>query len=338
MAVAKTALKQIEALRLPADPINFELWYTYALGQNPRLNAAINQLLEQRGTLMESELERLHAEHLSSRRFEIQLENAAQEFAEELAQVVERVGEASASSKLYSIKLDVGAKGLDSNQTLERLKTVVHALVTATKEMEAKNLSLEERLEDAREKTEELQLRVEKTRFEIAIDSLTQLGNRRYFDETLARMIDHSRKAGSPLTLLMADIDHFKRFNDTYGHSIGDDVLRVVAANIKAALRADAVACRYGGEEFAVILRNADAASSKMVAERIREAVSSKELKKRSTDQVLGRVTISIGVVQLRDGESAAELIERADECMYAAKHAGRNRVVCETTETQSRD
>jgi diguanylate cyclase len=331
MPLAKAALQQIEVLRVPADPINFELFYVYAAGYNQRLNQAINQILDQNGKLTESDLDRLHAEHLSSRRSVIQLDKVAQRLSSEIAQVVQNLDEASTSSKSYRQELDVSVRGLDGDLPFDKLTSVVDALVSATIKIEERNHSFEERLEESKATTEQLQLNVEKIRRDISLDSLTQLGNRRYLDETLTRTVSQSRETGSALTLLMADIDNFKHFNDTFGHPIGDEVLRLVAGNIKSALRQNDVACRYGGEEFVVILPNVDVVRGQMVAERIREAVSSKQLKKRSTDQVIGQVTISVGVVQLRDHESEAEFIERADECMYAAKQAGRNRVICET-------
>jgi diguanylate cyclase len=133
------------------------------------------------------------------------------------------------------------------------------------------------------------------------------------------------------LTLLITDIDHFKRFNDSYGHLTGDQVLRLVALSVKQNVKGADLAARFGGEEFAVILPNTPMRSALTVAEHIRRAVMSKELVKRSTGENLGRVTISIGVASYRPGDTYASLIDRADTCLYAAKRGGRNKVVCET-------
>jgi diguanylate cyclase len=133
------------------------------------------------------------------------------------------------------------------------------------------------------------------------------------------------------LSLLMTDIDHFKAFNDTYGHLTGDQVLRLVAQSVKQNVKGQDIAARYGGEEFAVILPNTVLRSAVTVADHIRRAVMSKELMKRSTGEHLGRITISIGVASLRPGDNMQSLIGRADTCLYAAKRAGRNRVICET-------
>ena len=129
----------------------------------------------------------------------------------------------------------------------------------------------------------------------------------------------------------MTDIDHFKTFNDTWGHLTGDQVLRLVAMSMKQNVKGQDIAARYGGEEFAVILPNTVLRSGLTVADHIRRAVMSKELMKRSTGQNLGRVTISLGVATARKGDTAQSLIARADACLYAAKRNGRNRVICET-------
>jgi diguanylate cyclase len=129
----------------------------------------------------------------------------------------------------------------------------------------------------------------------------------------------------------MTDIDHFKAFNDTWGHLTGDQVLRLVAISVKQNVKGQDIAARYGGEEFAVILPNTVLRSALTVADHIRRAVMSKELMKRSTGQNLGRVTISLGVATLHNGDTAQSLIARADACLYAAKRNGRNRVICET-------
>jgi diguanylate cyclase len=129
----------------------------------------------------------------------------------------------------------------------------------------------------------------------------------------------------------MTDIDHFKNFNDTWGHLTGDQVLRLVAMSLKQNVKGQDIAARYGGEEFAVILPNTVLRSALTVADHIRRAVMSKELMKRSTGQNLGRVTISLGCATARKGDTVQSLIARADACLYAAKRNGRNRVICET-------
>jgi diguanylate cyclase len=132
------------------------------------------------------------------------------------------------------------------------------------------------------------------------------------------------------VTLVMCDIDHFKTFNDTWGHQTGDQVLRLVANCLSENVKGRDTAARYGGEEFAVILPQTSLADAVGLADQIRGKVESKKLVKKSTGDILGMITISMGVAQYNPQESLDEFVARADTCLYAAKHAGRNRVVCE--------
>jgi diguanylate cyclase len=197
--------------------------------------------------------------------------------------------------------------------------------------MELSNKILQDRLRESKHEIRSLQEDLVAVRTESLTDPLTSLANRKAFDGALAAAVTSAQSSQEPLTLLITDIDHFKRFNDSFGHLTGDQVLRLVALSVKQNVKGADLAARFGGEEFAVILPNTPLRSGLTVAEHIRRAVMSKELVKRSTGENLGRITISIGVASFHRGDSPAALIERADACLYAAKRGGRNRVICET-------
>src|SRR3712207_1895943 len=157
-------------------------------------------------------------------------------------------------------------------------------------------------------------------------DALTGLANRKSFDERFEHAVAEA-KHGKPLTLALIDIDHFKSFNDTWGHQTGDQVLRYVAGVIGRMSEAPRFAARYGGEEFAILFPSEDAAAVTASLEQIRQEIGSRSLKRRSTNEELGAVTISCGLAQFRPGETGAQITDRADSALYASKHAGRNRV-----------
>ncbi|MDQ4134617.1 MAG: GGDEF domain-containing protein, partial [Pseudomonadota bacterium] len=159
-------------------------------------------------------------------------------------------------------------------------------------------------------------------------DPLTGISNRKHFEEMLIKAIEHAGAHKLPLALILIDIDHFKRFNDTYGHLTGDQVLRLVGVTMRERVRSKATLARFGGEEFGVILPETSLESARSTAEQIRENVMSRELVKRSTGESLGKVTVSLGIASFRKGDTAISLLERADQCMYMAKRAGRNRTV----------
>ncbi|MNN13161.1 Diguanylate cyclase DosC [compost metagenome] len=155
-------------------------------------------------------------------------------------------------------------------------------------------------------------------------DPLTGAGNRIAMEQTLQREIDMSRRHQQPLSLLMLDIDHFKRVNDSHGHSAGDDVLKAIAATIKAQLRNVDMVFRYGGEEFLVLLSNTSREAAAMVGERLRYATQAAEY---YADGHLIELTVSLGCSTLLPGESADSLLRRADSALYVAKREGRNRL-----------
>lgn len=155
-------------------------------------------------------------------------------------------------------------------------------------------------------------------------DALTNTGNRVAMDQSLAREVDISRRHKQPLSVLMLDIDHFKKVNDSYGHYTGDQVLKSIALTLKGQLRNIDRIFRYGGEEFVVILANTDGVSAGLVGERLRQAV--RELRFNEFAPAL-TMTVSLGCSTLLSAETADSLLRRADDALYAAKREGRNRL-----------
>jgi two-component system cell cycle response regulator len=161
-------------------------------------------------------------------------------------------------------------------------------------------------------------------------DGLTGLHNRRYMESHLATLAEQALLRGKSLALMMLDIDYFKSINDSYGHDAGDDVLREFALRIRKTIRGIDLACRYGGEEFVVVMPEADLHVASMVAERLRRAIAGEPFSVHKGAKRI-KVTISIGLSILeRKGEPVSDALKRADVALYRAKHDGRNRVVAE--------
>jgi diguanylate cyclase len=207
---------------------------------------------------------------------------------------------------------------------------LVDGLLGATRAMEERTNNLENELQRSSQQVTELKTQLEDVRKESRIDPLTGVANRKTFDVELQAALEDAAETGAALTLLMCDIDHFKTFNDTWGHQTGDQVLRLVANCLSENVKGRDTAARYGGEEFVVILRQTALDNAVRLANQIRSTVESKKLVKKSTGDILGRLTISIGVAQLTSQDSAETLVQRADTCLYRAKRSGRNRVVGE--------
>jgi diguanylate cyclase len=341
MAFAELALGQIKSLRQTAVPRNYEIWYVYATGYNAPLNKIINETLARNGKLTEADLEQIYETYLSHVKTTDRIDKVGARVIGEIDDVMRLISDALGMSASYDASLCWATEKLSTAETRDQVKTIVESLVKSTREMHDTNKALEGRLMLSMAEISNLQQSLEAIRAESLTDPLTGLGNRKYFDRSIETAVQNALATNEPLSLLMFDIDHFKSFNDSYGHLTGDQVLRLVGMSLKQTIKGQDITARYGGEEFAVVLPNTALRQALTVADHIRRAVMSKELKKKSTGEILGRVTISVGVSMLKAGDDTDALIERADACLYAAKRAGRNRVVCEAdpeyiAETQS--
>ena len=328
--LADTALGLIKSHQLPADPPSFEIWYTYAGRFIPALNQSLNEALNSAKRLTADDVERIYEKYALSFRLGEYVEAVGGKIEGQVGNVLSTIGAALGSAHKYSENLSGLDRRLDRNSDPASLRAIIDGLQRATAEAEEQNKQFEKRLEDAQGQIRQMQANLYAFFLESRSDSLTSLGNRKYFDQSLAAAVAHARQSGSPLSLLMCDIDHFKYFNDTYGHTIGDDILRLIAAVIKRLVKDGDVAARYGGEEFAIIMPNTPLPDATALAERIRSTVMGRDMSVRSTGKSLGRVTISIGAAQLQGSETPLDLIERADACLYRAKRAGRNKVVAD--------
>ena len=330
MAFAEVALSQIKSLRHTAGPRNYEIWYVYATGYNPPLNQIINETLARNGKLTEADLEQLYDTYLSHLKTTDRIDKVGARVIGEIGDVVNLITEALGMTASYDASLAGADQKLASASNREQLVEIIEMLAKSTHQMRETNRVLEDRLSLSKSEISGLQHSLEAIRAESLTDPLTGLGNRKYFDRMIGMAVQTALANCQPLSLLMFDIDHFKSFNDSYGHLTGDQVLRLVGLSLKHAIKGQDITARYGGEEFAVVLPNTALRQALTVADHIRRAVMAKELKKKSTGEILGRVTISVGVSMLKPGDDTDALIERADACLYAAKRNGRNRVICE--------
>jgi diguanylate cyclase len=331
MAFAEIALGQIKALRQPAIPRIYEVWYNYATGYNPSLNEKVNEALSSNGTLTDSDIDYIYTTFISPTRLVDEIGSVNTKLGGEIDQVMALIDAAVRSATKHDASLADATKKLGGANDRDAVRGIIESLVQTASDIKRDNHALEARLKSSKQEITQLQQNLETVRNESLTDPLTTLANRKYFDDALARHIAEAAAAAEPLSLMLTDIDHFKTFNDTFGHLTGDQVLRLVALSVKQNVKGQDIAARYGGEEFAVVLPRTALREAITVADQIRRAVMSKELMKRSTGEHLGRVTISIGVATHHRGDTIASLIERADSCLYAAKRNGRNRVICET-------
>lgn len=328
----EAALERIKALQLAPHPQNYELWYRFAEGRNPALMAAVKEALDGPQAISQSDCDRIYAKFLAPLRMADELETVGTGMLGEIDGIMTAINSTLEWQSQPRMQMAAMATHIVDTDDFSGLREIVGALAETAQGIERSNAKLEVHLRDSKREIGLLRQQLATVRNEILTDPLTSLGNRSHFDHAIVDAMRTAAARNADLSLLMIDVDHFKRFNDNYGHLIGDQVLRLVAQTLREHLKGRDFAARYGGEEFAIILPDTALRQAETVAGHILLAISSRELTKRSTHERLGRVTVSIGAASARRGEAAGDLIERADNCLYAAKRAGRNCVVCEDT------
>lgn len=329
--VGDEALRRLKAAGAPLSPRSFEVFYCAAKGDNAALCEALDAILDANSFISLPEIDRLYDAHIAPRTFTAHAERTSAGVLNEIDHVMEMMDLALGSTANYGQSLNDLSQDLNGTVDRDRVRDVVSRLVMATKEASATNKTLEARLRETRGEISTLRETLEMVRIEALTDAVTGLANRKHFDEMLMKSVDQASLHRMPLALVMADIDRFKHFNDTYGHLTGDQVLRLVGMTLRDRVKRKATLARFGGEEFGIILPDTTLDVAQEIAESVRKSVMSRELVKRSTGESLGRVTISVGVATAQTGDTAATLLERADHCMLTAKRLGRNQTILET-------
>lgn len=337
-ADSDVAEKAIAAIRLhgsPAYPRSYEVWYAHLSGALPNLSVFLLQELATGAAIDAAMIDRLYERFIRTDRLAQVADQASAQMLDEIASLSGAIGEALDASERYHDAISVASQEGPASAERAQLREWVETLVVATRSEVSRKAKLEAQLRDTAREIRNLKESLEATRIEAQTDPLTSLPNRRYFHEMLQQHLDRAESDGAPLTLIMADIDYFKRFNDEHGHLTGDQVLRLVARTMNDKLADEAVITRYGGEEFAIILPDVPLNEARHRAEAVRQTVLTRELVKRSTNEKLGRITLSLGVAAYKLGDTSISLVERADQALLTAKRNGRNRTVTQDGPTR---
>lgn len=330
--IAEQALSALRRVKLAATPKNIELWYLLIEGRSPALDRDVQRLSQQDGSFLQNDADALYDAHIVRQGLSRDLVDLIQRFEDEMVKISEAVESSGANATGNTEKLRfLSAELKRSAQGNPAIGALMDGVLSVAKSVREANERLEDQLARSSNEVDSLRRNIENIQQEAMLDPLTGVKNRKTFDLEMGRLIRDAKDSGQPLALVMADVDHFKKFNDRWGHQTGDHVLRLVAEVMNANIKGQDVLARYGGEEFVIILPGTSLENAVMLANRIRGSVESRRLKKRRTDEDLGLITLSMGAALLRWDDTTETLIERADNCLYAAKRGGRNRVVDES-------
>ena len=325
-------LRQVIALMgqhdAPFNPISFTVWYEFVSGMNAWLKQAVAEALLAEKRLSGATLLRLYQEGVA----EVD-PSAMYKIANELQQTMAGMGEQASRTAQRAGQFDKQLQGLNTalgTSDADDMTSLISQTREGTALMRSSVGELEQQVAASRSEIARLQGELVRVRDEVLLDPLTQVLNRRGFDEKLAAMVSAVPEPGRVHGLIMLDIDFFKQVNDTHGHVMGDRVLQAIGEVLRSCVtdKTQSVA-RFGGEEFAVLLPNVSMDQALKLAALVHQRTRAMRIRDRRTKEVVLSVTVSGGVAVMQPGDDAQRLIDRADTALYQSKKAGRDRVTC---------
>jgi diguanylate cyclase len=330
IATAQAAIAAMAERSITPTPENYAVWLCYLTGSKADLKSAMDKIIKSGRPIDDRACDELYVTHFEDVSVGSRMLKAGGKIAAEMQDVVRGLKDVGEHTKAYGAQLEVAQSELAKTDAKRDTSQVVASLVGATHEMASKSKSLEAKLIESGREIEILREQLELVKVEASTDALTGVANRKEFETQLAELSASADSGGGPLSLVVCDIDFFKRVNDTFGHQTGDQVIRFVASVMDLAKPEGGMVARIGGEEFAMLAPNTTRKAALVIAEQIRVAVESKRLVRRSTNIELGKITVSLGVAQRRLTEKTSAHVERADAALYTSKRIGRNKVTME--------
>ena len=304
------------------NPCNFSLWFTYVTNRDKELKNVLDQMLREKKIFSEEICLNLFQKHVI--REEINKQEGLQEsLTSVLHELMGSVEKAKNGADDFQRSLEESLECVSGELTSSSLEETIKLLIQTTQSIKLVTNDFQGQLENAENEIMELRQLLHESEKHTYIDSLTQIGNRRAFDK---RMTEFFQNEKINMSLVLIDLDHFKELNDTYGHLMGDKVLQGVGKILQKVCPENALVARYGGEEFTLLLEDSKDAAFR-IAEAIRASLSKLTLKKKSSGEVVGGITASFGIAKKVNGEFPDQLIERADNALYAAKRNGRDQI-----------
>ncbi|MEN9856762.1 MAG: hypothetical protein RL186_1521 [Pseudomonadota bacterium] len=326
-ALAQASLEALSARSITPTPENYAVWLSFLLDDKPELSLHLRTLEEAGKPIDERVCEELYISFFDIHAPSTRVLQTGGQIAAEVEDAVRGLKEAGAKARGFGEKLLAATTKLSTTPDPKSAGQIVASLVNATAEMASESHAIEARLLESSREIETLRQQLQQVRVEASTDSLTGISNRKEFDLRFAQMAAEADATCAPLSLIMCDVDFFKRVNDTFGHQTGDQVIRFVATTMDRAKPADGVVARIGGEEFGLLAPNTSREAAMALAEQIRVAVEGKRLVRRQTNIDLGQITVSLGVSQRIAQEDPAAQMARADDALYRSKKTGRNKV-----------
>ena len=325
--LAAKAMDHARRHRIPPCPHAFEVWYAYANGADDALRARIDSELIKADVIDQYTIEQIYEDHFLQKRLSRGINRIGDELESELRDTIDLIRDGVGSNRAYVHTLENAQSRIAKTSRNQDAKRVVMELVNLSRDHTKHSEAVGSELARARKQVSHLQRELHKLRDHAYLDHLTQIPNRRHMDEVLEREILGARDTAEPLSFALGDLDNFKLLNDTYGHTVGDAVLKHFAALIRNNIKGQDIPARFGGEEFAIIFPKTSLFGAGVIADKIRGLLHDTDYILSRDRSSIGKVSVSFGVTQLLPGDDMGKIVERADGLLYRAKRLGRNRV-----------
>lgn len=327
-ALCDQALSYAGIYRTPPLPQTYDVWFNYVSGWEPGVVNKINALIHDQNAVTAIDLQQIYSEFLApDAKLRQRLEEANSSLDSEMADIIEVIQNHLQSNVEYSGSLSRNVHKLTGEPDISLIKETIKLLFEENEQMRKKSSDLATSLENSREQIENLRTELVNSREKEKRDPLTQLANRRGWEERFTFEYDTACRSGQSLVVVLADIDYFKRINDQFGHQIGDEVIRFFSVLIANEIEPECFAARIGGEEFAILMPGHSYNKAKQKINTIREKLAAARLIVTESDQQIGKVTASFGITLLTQSDTISTLFSRADELLYASKNGGRNMI-----------
>ncbi len=325
--VARKVLRLMTDLSSDYRPRTYLLWHEYVIGRNAELRERLDKVVADRAKLSTGDVDTLFAEVFEARSRDLLsiLHGGMQQLIDGVIASTRSVTQRAAQ---FESELEAFETAAGTVKTQEEVLGTIEALLVSAQATRAELNRANQQLEASELQSKRMADELRQSREEAHVDPLSGLANRRRFSSALADLIAAASSGGSPLTLLMIDIDRFKAINDKYGHPFGDQIIVGVSQAIKASVKGRDVSARFGGDEFSLILPDTAQAGAMVVAEYIRRIVRRARVVDFASNDLVTDLTLSVGVAALLPGETQEQLIRRADQALYRAKESGRDCVV----------
>lgn len=324
--ILRLVIPQISKYELAATPVNYTIWYEYYRSKNIDLKQAINEYIEQGKNITNELLETFFDSFISD-----QDAKAFKQAHSELIHLISHLSESTkttdSSASSFQQTLQSFGNQIDKQTSLHNPMDIIGNLVTETQTMISSLQTMRKQIDESQLQINELKNKLNQATAETLNDVLTGIANRKGLLKAFEEVLIQSDKTTPSISLLMLDIDHFKKVNDTHGHLVGDKVIKFISDTLVTQIKGQDTASRYGGEEFVVLLPDTSLNNAHKIAESIRTKVEKTRLRRANNQQSLGQITISIGITHYLQNESIESFIDRADAALYESKQNGRNRV-----------